>query len=49
MRRLDSVRESVPHGCIGGDTSAGCFEQNSSRVAQPSIVKVARLQSKKPF
>jgi len=46
---LASVRESEPSGCVGGDTSAGCFEQNSSRLAQPNIARVAGLQSKKLF
>ena len=49
MCSLANVSESVSPGCVGGDRSAGCFEQNSSWLVQPKMAAVAGLQSKKPL
>ena len=46
---LASSMEFAPSGCSAGDKSEGCLLMNSSRVAQPKILRVALLQSKKPF
>ena len=45
---LAAARESAPSGCRGGESSLGCFEMKSSRVAHPKKFNVASLHSRNP-